>query len=651
MRRAECHARRRVPNEPTRSTWRILFYSLNQDGRCSGIARHNKDIVVKILIAFRKRFDIESDRGTPRGELSDGWSVRCLGFALGVLVIGGCATPAAPPPSVVPEVQAPVVLNEGNVIAPPAPAVPFDTDSEPLFQLLVAEFAGQRGRLDIAVRHYVETAKQLQDLAVAKRATRVAVFARNNEAALQAATIWVEKAPEDTEARQILAAMHIREGNGAAAIEQLEVVLNAESGPANRQLRMIANLLSREEDKITALEVMEELISRRDGDVNALAAYALLTIRAEELDKAQAAMERVVETGAGDTNIAMAYVALLQKHDKSRVALDWLERAIAKNTDDFGLRLIYARLLADSNRYEEARVQFTILAAKTPDNSDVLYALGLLNLQANRIDAARENFQKLRSLKVRGDDATFYLAQIAESREQVSDALDLYRAVEKGSNHFQSQIRIALILSSRDEIVDARAHLHAIVPENDEQKLHLVQAEGEILAQHERFDDAMAVYDHALVDHYDMELLYTRAMLAEKIGQLDVLEEDLRAILEREPENAQALNALGYTLADHTDRYEEAHELIERALALNPDDFYILDSMGWVLYRLGRLGEAIEYLKRAREIKDDPEVAAHLGEVLWVMGDKDAARDIWDSALKDTPDDQRLLDVIERLMP
>ena len=252
---------------------------------------------------------------------------------------------------------------------------------------------------------------------------------------------------------------------------------------------------------------------------------------------------------------------------------------------------------------------------------------------------------------MRGDDATFYLAQIAESREQVSDALDLYRAVEKGSNHFQSQIRIALILSSRDEIVDARAHLHAIVPENDEQKLHLVQAEGEILAQHERFDDAMAVYDRALVDHYDMELLYTRAMLAEKIGQLDVLEEDLRAILEREPENAQALNALGYTLADHTDRYEEAHELIERALALNPDDFYILDSMGWVLYRLGRLGEAIEYLKRAREIKDDPEVAAHLGEVLWVMGDKDAARDIWDSALKDTPDDQRLLDVIERLMP
>jgi tetratricopeptide (TPR) repeat protein len=181
--------------------------------------------------------------------------------------------------------------------------------------------------------------------------------------------------------------------------------------------------------------------------------------------------------------------------------------------------------------------------------------------------------------------------------------------------------------------------------------LHLLRAEGEILAEHDRFDEAMAVYDSALADTYDMELLYTRAMLAEKLGRLDVLEADLQTIIEREPENSQALNALGYTLADHTDRYQEAYEFIERAHALSPDDFYILDSMGWALYRLGRLTEAVDFLNRARKIKDDPEVAAHLGEVLWVMGNKDAARDIWDSALRDKPDDKRLLDVIERLTP
>ncbi len=574
-----------------------------------------------------------------------------------ILSITGCAT--APTPSRLPNrvidppvVFEPVILNNGNLLELPATATSdFDSDSEPLFHLLVAEFAGQRGRMDLAVEHYLETAKQLRDLDIAKRATRIAVFARNNEAALETAKIWVEQAPGDTEARQILAAMHIRSGNADAAVSHLEYVLNTEDEGNDHQLRMIANLLSREEDKLTALTVMEQLISRHAGDGGALVAYALLAIRAEELDKAASAMERVSAAGAGDTNIAMAYVALLQKHEKSHAAFNWLERAIAKKPDDSSLRLIYARMLADSSRYEEARVQFAIVATKTPENSDVLYALGLLNLQASRIDDAYNNFQKLLKLEVRSDDANFYLAQIAESREQAKGALELYRSVKRGPNYFQAQIRIALILSALEEVADAQTHLHSIVPRDEEERLHLLRAEGEILAEHDRFDEAMAVYDRALADTYDMELLYTRAMLAEKLGRLDVLEADLQTIIEREPENSQALNALGYTLADHTDRYQEAYEFIERAHALNPDDFYILDSMGWALYRLGRLSEAVEFLNRAREIKDDPEVAAHLGEVLWVMGDRAAARDIWDSALKDKPDDKRLLDVIERLAP
>jgi tetratricopeptide (TPR) repeat protein len=544
----------------------------------------------------------------------------------------------------------PVVLNEGNLLdLPLITGADFDTDSEPLFRLLVAEFAGQRGRLDLAVEHYVATAKQLQNLEVAKRATRISVFARNNQAALEAAKIWVAQDPDDTEARQILAAMYIRGGDADSAIPHLEYVLNAEAESSDRQLRMIANLLRREEDKLTALNVMEQLMSRRADDTAVLIAYALLAIRAEDLDKADAAMQKVVKTGVGDTSIAMAYISLLKKHEKSSAAFTWLEQAIAANTDDYGLRLIYARLLADSNRYEEARVQFSIVATMTPDNSDVVYALGLLNLQANRIEAAHENFRELLDLEVRGDDANFYLAQIAESREQVTEALDLYRQVKGGTSYFESQIRIALILSSQGEVGDAQAHLQSIVGQSAEEKLHLVRAEGEILAQHDRLEDAMAVYDRALVETYDMELLYTRAMLAEKMGRLDVLEADLQTIIAREPDNSQALNALGYTLADHTDRYEEAYELIQRALVLSPEDFYILDSMGWVLYRLGRLAESVEFLNRARSIKDDPEVAAHLGEVLWVMGDKDAAHDIWNTALKDKPDDQRLLDVIERL--
>lgn len=589
---------------------------------------------------------------------------RVLGGLLPAILVAACASSSvqrpitipAPTSKLVTEVVPPgrerVVLNVGNLVSEDVrPPDSFYAESDPLFQILVAEFAGQRGRLDIAAESYAAAALQLQDLDVAKRATRIAVFSRNNQAALQSAKIWVAQAPKDIEARQILAAMHIRSGEVEAAITQLETVLNADTQASTRHLGTIANLLSREEDKLTALKVMERLIDKSDNDADAQLAYALLAIRAEEIERANKAMERVLESDIGNSNIAMAYVGLLQKNSKSLTAFNWLERAIKKSPNDAGLRLIYARLLADSNRYEEARLQFALVADKTPDNSDVVYALGLLNLQANRIDEARDNFSRLLKLKARDDDANFYLGQIAESRQELGRAIELYSKVISGSNHFQAQVRIALILSLQNEISPAQAQLHSIEVQNEEQRFQLVRAEGEILTQHNRYEEAMAVYDRALEASYDMELLYTRAMLAEKLDRFDVLETDLQTIIEREPDNAQALNALGYTLADRTDRYDEAYEFVRRALILNPEDFYILDSMGWVLYRLGRLNEAVEYLTKAREIKDDPEVAAHLGEVLWVMGDKQAARDIWDSALKDTPDDQRLLDVIQRLVP
>ena len=188
-----------------------------------------------------------------------------------------------------------------------------------------------------------------------------------------------------------------------------------------------------------------------------------------------------------------------------------------------------------------------------------------------------------------------------------------------------------------------------MIPESEFERSRLVRAEGEILTDHGRFDEAMALYDTTLAERFDADLLYMRAMLAERLDRLDQLEADLRLILDKDPDNAQALNALGYTLADRTERYDEALELIERALAISQDDFYVLDSMGWVLYRLGRLQESVEYRQRARAIRNDPEVAAHLGEVLWVMGDRDAAREILEAALETSPESEILLDVIQRL--
>jgi tetratricopeptide (TPR) repeat protein len=212
-------------------------------------------------------------------------------------------------------------------------------------------------------------------------------------------------------------------------------------------------------------------------------------------------------------------------------------------------------------------------------------------------------------------------------------------------------MRIGMLLGKQGKIEDGRTHLHNIHTKNNQEKNILIQAEAEMLADIKRYQEAMAVYDKALKGKHDADLLYSRAMLAENMDRLDILEMDLRAILEKDPDNSQALNALGYTLADRTDRYDEAYEFIKRALEISPNDYYVLDSMGWVLYRQGRLDEAIEFLNKALAERNDPEIAAHLGEVLWVKGDKKTAQEIWDTALKEAPNDDRLRNVINRLNP
>jgi len=522
---------------------------------------------------------------------------------------------------------------------------------ERLYKVLVAEIAGQRGEIEVALENYMDLAAELDDPRFAERAARIAVFARDNEVAMAAARRWSELAPESTEARQILAAMLVRSGDVEGALEQLDRLLDAEAGAGGQRMRMIANFLSREQDKDTVLEIMSRLVEHREGDLDARFAHALLAIRTERLEKAREIMAQLTEQAPRNVAVSMAYLGLLQKQGELQEATRWLESVLEHNPDSFELRLVYARLLADAQRYDAARTQFARLAEERPEHTDVRYALGLLYLQANQIDKAERQFERLVSRGERANEAAYYLGQIAESRKQHEEALEWYGQVFGGDNYFDAQVRIAIVHGRRGDLERAREQLHAIEPSNEEQADRLVRVEGEMLAEHEMYEEAMAVYDEALADGPDVDLLYTRAMLAERMDRLDILERDLRAILEIEPDNSQALNALGYTLADRTERYEEAHELIERALELSPNDFYILDSMGWVLYRLGRLEEAVKYLRKARELRDDPEVAAHLAEVLWVMGEKEQARSIWEAALQSTPDDETLLETIRRLEP
>jgi len=535
---------------------------------------------------------------------------------------------------------------EGPVAAY-APAREFTKDD--LYKLLVAEFAARRGQLPLAIGNYLEVARERGEAGAAERAVRFAVYARDELRALEAAELWTELAPDDSEGRQVYAALLIRAGRIDDAVAELETLVAERGELDERGFDAVGDLLSRERDKKAALEAMGRLLTGRETNPHALYAYAILAARAGELGKATELLEQLLALEPGHERAAVLYARLLQQSGDVNRALGSLARTLERSPGAYPVRAAYARLLVDANRYDEARAQFEILTEQEPDNADVRFMLGLLLLETNRPEEARRHFERLLEVPGRRETAQFYLGQIAEALDDDDAALEAYSRVDGGEHYLNAQIRIAVVLAEQDEVDAARSHLHAVPRASPEEDVRLYRVEAEILADQDLLEEAMWVYDQALAEHpEDPDLLYARAMLAERLDRLDVLEQDLRAILAQDPDNADALNALGYTLADRTDRYEEAYRLISRAFELKPNDYYIIDSMGWVLYRMGRHEEALEHLERALAMSDDPEVAAHLGEVLWVIGRKDAAREVWDTALKTTPDDEHLLETIRR---
>ena len=576
-----------------------------------------------------------------------------LGAALALsLGLGGCAGQDWLRHSATSDFAPELLVSSDDTTAIGPPSVGLvDPENDPLYTLLLAEFAVKRDQLPLAVSQYVALAQRQPEAALAERATRLAIYAEEPAQALTAAERWVTLAPKDLDARQLLAAMYIRRGDAPAALAQLQYVLSQDRSSDGVRFRVIASLLGNEADRRTTLEVMEQLVASRPNDNEALVAYAVLALRAEQPTKANAVMQKLAERIDITPSLALAYVASLQREGHAAQGVEFLERVLKRKPEDFALRLLYARLLADAKHYPQAREQFLRLAQKSPDNADVLYALSLLSLQAGELEAAAKTFRELVKNTEHGDDAKFYLGQIAESQGYPEAAMARYREVAVGPNQFAAQLRVAVLLAGQSKVADARALLAQTKPDSPEEVAQRVMTEAEILASHHQMDEAMTVYNNALNGVYDTVLLYNRAMLAERMDRLEILERDLNTIIAHDPLNAQALNALGFTLADRTTRYVEAEGFIRRALAQSPKDFYILDSMGWVLHQQGRSAEALTYLEQAHQLRDDPEVVAHLSAALIALGRRDEAKALLNAALKRHPNEPKVLEAAKRLQP
>jgi Flp pilus assembly protein TadD len=354
---------------------------------------------------------------------------------------------------------------------------------------------------------------------------------------------------------------------------------------------------------------------------------------------------------APDWELAVLYEASLLQKTSATQAADRLAGYLKTHPRSREVRLAYARMLVADKKYPEARGQFEQLLKEHPDNADVVFSVAVLSMQLEDWGAAEANLKRLLDLGYRDRNAVrFYLGQVSEEQKRWPDALKWYAEVTRGEQFMPAQVRSAQVLSKQGDLDGARKFLRNVNAASTDQRAQLIIAEAQLLRDANQPKEAFAVVEQGLDTLPDQpDLLYDYAMLAEKLERVDLLESSLRKLIKIRPDHAHAYNALGYSLADRNERLDEAKALIEQALKIAPDDSFIIDSMGWVLYRQGKTEEALKQLQRAYAGRQDPEIAAHLGEVLWVLGRRGEAQKVWDEALAKTPANDVLLKTVQRL--
>jgi len=530
---------------------------------------------------------------------------------------------------------------------PPLANIPLEPDL--LYNILLGEVAAQREDVETSLDAFKEAALESRDPRLIGRATRLAIASGNYESALETATIWAEVRPDANTPREALAIIHLAREDVPAASQVFETIIDAADPDVGTSYRRVADIMSRQEDKNSMVGLLEKLVEKNPDDPDAWYSLAFLADRADRDELASAAIDRAIELRPGWEDAALSKAGYLLQSEKIDEYGEYAEQFLREFPDANQFRVSYARALVDQDRTEDALDQFKRVVKNDPENADAAYAIGILSLQEEIYDDAAEYFEQTLALRPDNDQARLYLGQVATETEDWQAAERWYREVVSDAYRLEAQRLLGLLKADQGDTDGAIQHLSSLAPANDEERVQIYLTKEQVLREANQYEDAKALLDEALVVFPDNgDLLYARALVAAQLSLIDVHEADLRKLILNEPENAHAYNALGYTLADQTDRFNEALQLVEKALELRPEDPFIIDSMGWVQYRLGNLDAALEYLTKAHETRADAEIAAHLGEVLWSTGNRREAKGIWKKALKDAPENKVLLETIEK---
>ena len=516
-----------------------------------------------------------------------------------------------------------------------------------MYELLVAEVAGYRSRYDVALAKYLDAVVETRDPGVAARGTRLGLYLKKYDEALEMALIWAEVEPDNVAAHRNAVDLLLRAGRLEPAIGHMETVKQL-GGTTSFDVFAYRTADLAPKQRTAVLGAITELLDRHPGDEQLLFSRAVLLEQSGQLAEALAVTEELLALSKRP-NLIVLKTSILDAMQREDDAIGYLAGVVAGPQSNRRLQLMLARMLFKKGDLAAAKVQYNSALRASPNDGDVLFALALIELEQGNDLKAQEHLERMVRWNRRSGEAHFYLGGIAERRSDTAGALQEYAEAGEGYQFIPAQARIASLLANEGLWEEARAHLANLRKQKPEDRQRLIVIEAQLLADLSQEQEALDFLDSILSQEPEnVELLYYRAMTGQRFGRLDILEADLRSVIELDPGNADAMNALGYTLADQTNRHEEALELIEKALTIKPDEPAFIDSLGWVQYRLKNFEMALTYLRQAFETFRNDEIAAHLGEVLWVVGDKKEANRVWEQGLELAPESEILKNIIQR---
>ena len=539
---------------------------------------------------------------------------------------------------------------EEPATAPPEKIVEYKAiPANTMYSLLVAEMAGQRQRYDVALFHYLDQARKTRDPNVAERALRIAQYIGAAGFAAEASEIWLEVEPDDPGAVQAAAQVALGRKEFDQSLD-LYARFYEMTGVAQFDFYAAALLSNDEVIRSERLDALDALTPTYPESGNLVYGQALLLQSLGQDDAAIQRIDQALKLEPGLLPAAVQKARILARNQRVDEAIDWLGKLLDDHPDNKQIAVLRARMLLQSGDVREARNAFAAINRQYPNDDQIILSLALLEEELENYSEAKPLLRELLNSSDKQSEASYYLGRIAASENDPDLAISYYRQIGDSREFLPAQLAAAQLLNQEQGPDAATSYLQERSAEFPQYAGQLRRLETDILIKAGRQQEAFESVSIALkAEPEDTNLRYTRAMLAERLGNMALLESDLRQIIEQNPDHAEALNALGYSLANKTDRFDEAEPLIERAIALQPDNPAIIDSLGWLYFREGKLNEAGPLLLDAWNRMNDHEIAAHLGEWYWATGDKESAYDIWAKGLELEPESEVINETLQRL--